>query len=115
MLAGVHIATEISDIRLSRKKFPLSFGTIKFENIELLFSHRFFHTYESVTNYSTRSCGATQLLKNVLQPREMLIEMHRLNGSRVQIHTHIEILIRPYRWLAHPLAIYKLYYLAYCE
>lgn len=49
----------------SWKKKPSrsSSGTIKFENIESLFSRRFFHTYESVTNYSTRSCGATQLLK----------------------------------------------------
>lgn len=50
------------------KKTPSSSGTIKFENIESLFSRRFFHTYESVTNYSTRSCGATQLLKKRAAP-----------------------------------------------
>lgn len=46
------------------------------------------HTYESVTNYSTRSCDATQLLKNVLHFDGWWSELHRLNGSRVSVENH---------------------------
>lgn len=55
-------------------KSLFEFWNDKIRKYHSLFSRRFFHTYESVTNYSTRSCGATQLLKNVLHPWQLVID-----------------------------------------